>query len=582
MQKFLLIAAITSMGSLATAQQPSSYSRAVPPTNEALARLNLKADWTLTLPMSGQADGIAKVQVLDGDQIAVQTKAGLLVMLDGQTGRILWQFKYPSAFSNGFGVGVNRKFLFAVNVAKLYCFHRYTGLLEFEFELPGAPAASPIADGERVYISFVDSKIIGFELPPALQIADIGEISKKNKPTVENLADSVADRYASRSNAKTISDDEFDRRAVPKEYYETFQGIGAQQRSPSLSTLASVVPPHTLHGLNKVESLSILPSLRQPYKLRPDYLTYNQRTPSISVIPPSAARVHELSSLRPAGVRPRRDWTVLTEQKITHEPVLLELPPTSSPMKGEPESRPTYRIWITESGKNFISLSTGRGDVSTSDDFESEPAGPLAGPFAYSRDTLLGFVALRDGQVAALDLSNRVAGPAHYEWKANVGGFLNHPPVAAKDGVYVSGDHAGVAKIEVKSGDVKSGEVTWRTESGADRLRAVNDEYVYVSNRRGELLVYAKDRIHDVASKRARPLSSLNVVGFNVPITNPTTDRILLGADSGLLVCLRDTSAKYAKPIGIAPANKLATLVPKPEVKPGEPAPPTPVPPPKN
>ena len=128
----------------------------------------------------------------------------------------------------------------------------------------------------------------------ALGVSKPGEVGAPrvtpDNKTIRNPVDVVADRYSTRLNTKTIADDEFDRRNVPKAYFESGQGLSTQQKSPSLSAMPSVVPPYTLQGLNKVESLSILPSLRQPYKLRPDYLTYNQYSPSIAILPPSIPR----------------------------------------------------------------------------------------------------------------------------------------------------------------------------------------------------------------------------------------------------------------------------------------------------
>ncbi len=567
MRLFLAMAILSMAGSAAFAQQSPTFSRAVPPSKDALERLNLKADWSFYAPVSGQSDGLAKVQILDEFQIAVQTKAGLLCLVDQSTGRLLWKYKYPAKFSGGFGVAVNEKFLFAVNVSKLYCFHRYTGVMEFEFDLPEAPSASPVADGSQVYISFTGAKVMAFQLPPLMQL-NPDAVNKKPGVTADNSklpnpADVIADRYATRINPKSANEDEFDRRNVPKSYFESGQSLSTNQRSPSISAMPSVVPPYSIHGLNKVESLSTLTSLRQPYKLHPDHLVYNQYSPSIAVIPASIARVHELSNLRPQGVKPRMAWTIGTKQKIAYDPILVE-------SKSQITSP---RVWITETSANFLSVSQSTGGTEVSGAFGSEPTGPLVGPFAYGKDALLGFVALSDGQVMAIDLTGGSSGLPRYEWKANVGGFLNHPPIATKDGVYVSGDHSGVAKIDVSSGDV-----TWRTESNADRIIGANAEFVYVLNRRGELLVYAQDRVHDTVSKRAKPLTSLDVADFNVPITNATSDRVLLGADNGLIVCMRDASAKYAKPNRIAPQEKLPLPV-KPEVKPVEPAP---VPAPKN
>ena len=574
MRMFLFSTVLAFAGTVAFAQPISTYSRAFPPAKEALERLNLKNEWSVYIPVSGQSDGLAKVQILDENQIAVQTKAGLLVLVDQSTGRQQWKYKYPGTFSSGFGVAVNERFLFAVNVAKLFCFNRYTGLLEFEYDLPEAPAASPVADGTQVYISYTGAKVAAFQLPLALQLTaeplgkkpgDVGAPRILPDDTkVRNPVDAVADRYATRTNPKTIADAEFDRPNLPKGYLEFSEGLASSNnKSPSISVLPSIAHP-TRFSLYKVESLTVLKSMRQPYQLNPDHLTYNQYSPSISVLPPSVARAHQLSNLRPEGVKPRMAWSVGTNQKIAYDPVIVE----SKSQVTAP------RLWITETGKNFVSVSLATGEPVVSGSFNDEPAGQLVGPFAYGKDSLLGFVALADGQLMGIDLTGGSAGLPRYQWKANVGGFLNHTPLATKDGVYISGDHSGVAKVDVASGDV-----TWRTESTADRILAVNGEFVYVLNRRGELLVYAADRVHDARSKRAKPLTSLDVASFNVPIANPTSDRILLGADNGLIVCLRDASAKYARPSRIAPLEKLPVAV-KPAVKPGDAV--TPVPPPKN
>ena len=87
MRMFLLTVVLVSAGGAAQAQPKSTYSRATPPAKEALDRLNLKSDWSIYIPMSGQSDGLAKVQVLDEDHVVVQTKAGLLVVIDQHTGR---------------------------------------------------------------------------------------------------------------------------------------------------------------------------------------------------------------------------------------------------------------------------------------------------------------------------------------------------------------------------------------------------------------------------------------------------------------------------------------------------------------
>ena len=54
-------------------------------------------------------------------------------------------------------------------------------------------------------------------------------------------------------------------------------------------------------------------------------------------------------------------------------------------------------------------------------------------------------------------------------------------------------------------------------------------------------------RATDPAGRRSVPLSGYDFAAFNVPVVNTVSDRLFLAADNGLLVCLRDASAKYAR-----------------------------------
>jgi hypothetical protein len=95
--------------------------------------------------------------------------------------------------------------------------------------------------------------------------------------------------------------------------------------------------------------------------------------------------------------------------------------------------------------------------------------------------------------------------------------------------------------------------VVWKSPSTADRVVAVNQEFVYVRDRQGRLLVFDAHRATDPARRLALPLSEMNLAEFNVPVVNTASDRVFLAADNGLVVCLRDASAKYARPVPIAP-----------------------------
>ena len=126
--------------------------------------------------------------------------------------------------------------------------------------------------------------------------------------------------------------------------------------------------------------------------------------------------------------------------------------------------------------------------------------------------------------------------------------------------------------------DALSGNVIWRTESIADRVLAVNEEFAYVQDRLGNLLVYDARKPTDPETLSSVPLARLPVVGFNVPVTNAATDRLFLTADSGMLVCLRDASAKYARPVrtGVQP---IVTVAAPAKAAPAAPPPPADEPP---
>src|SRR5262245_17109734 len=82
----------------AWSQPPRSLvTNPVPPAREALDRLNLQVGWRARLPIDGMRDGIATVQFL-GDLVMVQTRGGLLVALEAETGSPRWAVRicnYP-------------------------------------------------------------------------------------------------------------------------------------------------------------------------------------------------------------------------------------------------------------------------------------------------------------------------------------------------------------------------------------------------------------------------------------------------------------------------------------------------------
>jgi|GEM_PF-944966 len=580
----LAFLSFVTVGGGASAQSTTSavQSKALPPSRESLDRLNLRSEWTAYVPLDGRADGLAVVQVVDAGQIFAQTRAGLLVAIDAVSGAKQWTFRYPRPYSNLHPVGVTDRFVFAVNVAQLYCFHRYTGLLEFTFELPGSASSGPVADHHDFFIVLGGNKLAAYRYPQPIQIdpqqqkrgdgegseperggygvAAGGRVLRGGARSV-NPADQVARRYADRFLPPSMEDPEFEEtRFPPSNSFDGEEYGGLNQRTASISSLPRVTPPYSMHRYVTTPSIVMLPTLRQPYQSKPDFMRYNQRTPSTVMLPPSVARIEELSNLRPKPVEPTLRWNLLSSRRISFEPIL------TNPV----DSLSTPLIWLTTQDRMIFAVSKKDRSIQIVAKTSGIPVAPGAGPVLYRQEQLLGFFPLDDGTLLGLDLtSGDLENPAVH-FRAYIGGRLNHSVVPTRfGGVYASGENAGITRV-----DTDTGEVTWRTASTDDRLLAVNEEHAYVMNHRQELLIYDARRAYDPVTRQARPLSRLDLPGFNLPVTNAQSDRIYVAADNGLLICLRSNSAKYLKPLQVAPPR---LLPPKPKkTEPDEAAAPAP------
>ena len=572
--------------------QSTTSSRAAPPDTAALDRVGLRSDWATYVPVQNRQDGLARVQAVDESQVFVQTKGGLMVALDAATGREQWKYKFPAGFTEGMNVAVNYRYVFSVNVSRLFCHHRYNGTLEFDAELPEAPAVGPVTSGDKVYVVFTSGKVACYALPTvyeespaAFERARADLRAKGVKLPDEGGGGQPADEVASRRPGRGLDtglEPAAERFNVPKAYLEPTTGVGSTQPTWSVSAVQTVTPPYTLGGLNKVVSIAMLPSVKQPYTMNPEHLKYNQLTPSVAAIPPSLARIYQLSNLRPPPFSPPRAWLADGRGAVYADPVF-------SPTYPGPADTPpavvdgrvtvpngTYaglrvntagELWIAADARSLRSISEGPDGqpVEGARKLPAKPAAGAAGPFGFGKLGGFVFLPLTDGQVMAF------ATGGGRDFRTNVGGPLNRTPLGATDGVYVGGDRSGTARI-----NVATGEVDWRTDDNIDRVVAVSDAHVFARDRNGTLYLYSKGKA-DPNTLLARPVGSLPAADFTVPVTNPATDRVLLAAENGLVVSLRDASVKSGKPkrVSAPPPNSAppggTLVVPPADPKPADP-----------
>lgn len=528
---------------LVPAQQNNVYSKAVPPEKAALDRLNLRTEWTLAVPVEGTRDALTQVQTLD-DQVFVQTRSGALVAIDALTGRVQWATRLGTgAPTNSYPVAVNANFVFCAHLTKLYAFYRYTGVAEFVAELDSPATAGLAADNEAVYCvlgmlprSAGAHRIAVYDLPRPIAVNEPvkGPADALAQGAAKKTADPINDlmkRYSPGAHVPVTSLPEIEIRSRAQ---EAPIGGYAGGGSPSLSVLPSISPPYSLDNRAPAPSLNVVPSLRHPYHLRLDSGQYIQQTPSLGVIPPSVAASLLLSDLSPRPVSPPLRWEYGLSGRLLYP---LVLTPT--------------RVWGVTDDNTVLAFNKLKQYGKVAVEVRERLSAPIAAaPVAAGTQH---YVPLGNGNLIAIAATTgNLAGGPNVAWRTDIGGLNNHSPFISKDRAYAAGDNSGVVCLNRGTGDI-----LWRSDNGADRVIGATEELVYVRDRQGRFLVYDAARATDPGRKRSAPLGAADFSAFNVNIVNTASDRVYLAADNGLIVCLRDASAKYAKPVRLWPAAEV-------------------------
>src|SRR5262249_5056002 len=140
----MALGAVAFLANFASAQIPryAILTRPDPPPRETLDRLNLTMAWRNFVPIDGERDGLASVQVL-GREVLVQTRSGLIILLDAETGETRWRSRAGRPYRLvGAPAANSHSVVFATN-AFLYGLDRNTGALVWQFRLPGGLSGSP-------------------------------------------------------------------------------------------------------------------------------------------------------------------------------------------------------------------------------------------------------------------------------------------------------------------------------------------------------------------------------------------------------------------------------------------------------
>jgi outer membrane protein assembly factor BamB len=150
------------------AQQPRStfYTTPLPPPREVLDRLNLQMSWRGYVPMDGRQDGLVTVQ-LHGPDLYVQTRSGLVTLLDAETGVARWRTRVGRPYVAMYALAFNSREVYVVNNTYLYALDKRNGAPHWQYRLPEGVAASPVADENLIYVPSQSSRLTAYYLPRA-------------------------------------------------------------------------------------------------------------------------------------------------------------------------------------------------------------------------------------------------------------------------------------------------------------------------------------------------------------------------------------------------------------------------------
>ncbi|MCS7270546.1 MAG: hypothetical protein NZ703_05630, partial [Gemmataceae bacterium] len=237
--------------------------RALLPSAEALDRLNLRQEWAIQLPIEVNRDRIMQVQTID-DQLFVQTRTGLLFAIDVHTGRIQWQKQLGNGeYAVTHPAAANSRFVYVTHVTRLYAFHRYSGVVEFEVDLGSEPSAGLAADNTGVYCilglrsgSSAAHRITVYNLIQPIAVPDqqrkgTSDLQRQGiKEENQKPLNELMQRYAPGSMRSYNIEQEIPllRPQVPPGAEPTGGYTGS--RTPSLSPLPRITPPYTLSNEN--------------------------------------------------------------------------------------------------------------------------------------------------------------------------------------------------------------------------------------------------------------------------------------------------------------------------------------------
>jgi outer membrane protein assembly factor BamB len=175
----VLLVALLTVAAAVPQTAPRFYTTPTLPDRAALARLDLTLAWSLRLPVEGSEDGLADIKLLPAGkrlELLVQTRLGMVLMLDPETGDILWQRQLGRPFEHVESPAYTDDNLYLTRRETLFVLNRKTGRqrlyevdpsdghVTYGFNLKTVPSATPAADQDRIYFPMGD-RLAAYDMP---------------------------------------------------------------------------------------------------------------------------------------------------------------------------------------------------------------------------------------------------------------------------------------------------------------------------------------------------------------------------------------------------------------------------------
>jgi outer membrane protein assembly factor BamB len=151
----------------------------------------------------------------------------------------------------------------------------------------------------------------------------------------------------------------------------------------------------------------------------------------------------------------------------------------------------------------------------------------------------MAYVATSDTYLSAYNIPTGRA-----QWHFPAGGIITRTPFTTETDLYLSVDKRGLVRLDRRTGvpvwKIPQGRTTTNAVALVDRVLAVNNKFVYATDTGGRLIVL--DREQGTQLSFYEPFRD-----YAFPVDNQITDRLMLAANDGSILCLHDR--EYEKPL---------------------------------